>query len=166
MMFFINGWCSFIFKTRNNCAYHKAGSIIPCSLFEYKLDNGETAFHGQIKVIALFDHFGINESMEKLFLGQMKMISLLIIKMLFIFQFAELAAVFILDKLKILNKELWNINKMSKTCITALAGHAKNILETTTKPSHFLKYFHSIVKQILPLVAIKKNDAFSNGNLH
>ena len=55
---------------------------------------------------------------------------------------------------------------MSKTCITALAGHAKNILETTTKPSHFLKYFHSIVKQTLPLVATKKNDAFSNGNLH
>ena len=66
----------------------------------------EKLFHGQIKVIALFDHFRINESMEKLFLEQMKMISLLTIKMLFIFQFAELAAVFILDKLKILNKEL------------------------------------------------------------
>ena len=66
----------------------------------------EKLFHGQIKAIALFDHFRINESMEKLFLEQMKMISLLIIKMLFIFQFAELAAVFILDKLKILNKEL------------------------------------------------------------
>ena len=55
---------------------------------------------------------------------------------------------------------------MSKTRITALAGHAKNVLETTTKPSNILNYFYSIVKQILALVAIKKNDAFSNGNLH
>ena len=55
---------------------------------------------------------------------------------------------------------------MSKTRITALAGYGQNILQTGTKPHDIFKYFHSILKQILLLDNIKKNDKFSDGNLH
>ena len=40
------------------------------------------------------------------------------------------------------------------------------MLETATKPSHIFKYSHSIMKQILRLENIKKNDTFSDGSLH
>ena len=70
------------------------------------------------------------------------------------------------NKLKILNKELQNINYMSRTCITELPGYAQNILETKTKPSHIFKYFHSVMKQIQSLENIKKRDTFSDENLH
>ena len=53
-----------------------------------------------------------------------------------------------------------------KTCITALAGYAQNTLETVTKLNHIFKYSHSIMKQIQRLENIKKNDTFSDGNLH
>ena len=53
-----------------------------------------------------------------------------------------------------------------KTCITALAGHAQNTLETVTKLNHILKYSHFIMKQIQRLENIKKNNTFSDGNLN
>ena len=59
-----------------------------------------------------------------------------------------------------------NINQMQKTRITALVGYAPNTLETVTKLNHIFKYFHSIMKQIQRLENIKKNDTFSDGNLH
>ena len=104
--------------------------------------------------------------MEKLFHGHINIISLVTVKMLFIFLLIKLATIFILDKLTILDKELQNRNQMSKTRITALAGYAQNILEGATKPSHIFKYFHSIMKQILRSVNIKKKDIFLDGNLY
>ena len=55
---------------------------------------------------------------------------------------------------------------MSKIGIKAFTGYAQNIFETATKPSHIFKYFHSATKKILHLRNIKKNDTFSDGNLH
>ena len=48
---------------------------------------------------------------------------------------------FILDKLKILNKELQNMNEIYKTHMTALAGYGKKILQTATnlQPLYFEK---------------------------
>ena len=104
--------------------------------------------------------------MEKLFHGHIKIISLVTVKILFILYFVKTVTIFILDKLKISNKELQNINQMSQNCITALAGYARNILETATKLSHIFKYFHSIMKQIPSLENIRKNETFSDENLH
>ena len=70
--------------------------------------------------------------------------------------------ILLLDKLKTSNKELQKINQMQKTCITAIAGCAWNILETVTKLNHIFKHSHSIMKQIQGLENIKKNDE----NLH
>ena len=64
------------------------------------------------------------------------------------------------------NKELQIINQMQKTCIAAQAGYAQNTLETVTKLNHVFKYFHSVMKQIQRLENMKKNDTFSDGNLH
>ena len=50
-------------------------------------------------------------------------------------------------------------NQMSRACITEL-------LETAKKPNHISKYFHSIMKQILHLENIKKNDTSLNENLN
>ena len=47
-----------------------------------------------------------------------------------------------------------------------LAGYVQNTLETVTKLNHIFKYFHSIMKKIPRLENIKKNDTFSDGNLH
>ena len=74
--------------------------------------------------------------------------------------------IFIVDRLKTSNKELQNINQIKNPRITALAGYAQNTLETVTKLNHIFKYFHSIMKQIQRLENIKKNDTFSDGNLH
>ena len=70
----------------SNCVYHKAGYIIPCSLFSFKLANGKTV------TWANKNHF------------------LVTVKILFIFQFVKLATIFILDNLKTSDKELQNIN--------------------------------------------------------
>ena len=53
-----------------------------------------------------------------------------------------------------------------KTRITALSGYAQNTLETVTKLNHIFKYSHSIINQIQRLENIKKNNTFSDGNLH
>ena len=51
-----------------------------------------------------------------------------------------------MDKLKILNKELQNINLMSKTHLTTLAGYAQKNLEIVNKLNHIFKYFYSNTK--------------------
>ena len=77
------------------------------------------------------------------------------LKMLSVFQFVKLATNFILPKLKILNKELQDINQMPKSRIAVLAGCAQN------KPSHVFKYFQSITKHILRYENIQKSDQYN-----
>ena len=50
--------------------------------------------------------------MAKLLHGDIKIIFLVTVKMLFIFQFVKLATIFIVDKLETSDKELQNINQM------------------------------------------------------
>ena len=73
----------------NNCVYHKAGYIIPCSSFSYNFYQWQNCY-----------------------IDTHKIISLVTVKMLFVFWFVKLATIFILDKLKNSNKELQNINQM------------------------------------------------------
>ena len=49
--------------------------------------------------------------------------------------------IFILDKLKILNKELQNINQMSKTLIIALVGYAQNVFRDCNKAKLYFQIF-------------------------
>ena len=43
---------------------------------------------------------------------------------------------------------------------------SNQLLETVNKLNHIFKYSHSIMKQIQRLENIKKNDTFSDENLH
>ena len=52
-----------------------------------------------------------------------------------------------LDKIKILNKELQNINQMSKTCITSLAEYPHSTLEAATKLAHTFNFSHSFYEK-------------------
>ena len=145
----------------SNCVYHKAGYIIPCSSFSFKLTNGKTItwtyknyFSCDSKDVI---YILICKTCDNFYLGQTQ-------------DFKQRTAKHKSD-LKTRITAFAGYAQNTLETVTKLNGifkysHAQNTLETASKLNRISKYFHSVIKQIQRLENIKENDIFSDGNLH
>ena len=126
----------------SNCVYHKAGYIIPCSSFSFKLTNGKT-------ITWTYKNYFSCDSKDVIYI--------LICKNCDNFHLGQTQDF----KQRTLKHKSDEKNLHNSTCRICLE-HLRDCNQTEP----YFQIFHSIMKQIQRLENIKKSDTFSDGNLH